>query len=166
MPVLKADLSSDSIGQLIEQLQKYQKKVESAPAKMVENLTKSADEKIQQHLNSITEKDGNVLANAGEFIFGDTGFAYLEGEQAAYLEYGTGIQGAGSPHPLASEVGWTYNSGPRIHTTKNGRVGWVYQESGTGKWRFTEGIPAQMPVYAAAQEVRDEMLSAAKEAMK
>lgn len=165
MPVFKAELSSASLGALLEEVKKYHSKVDAAPEKIVSSLTRSAQEKIDRNLNAITEKDGNVLASAGSYQFDTEGFAYLEGEQAAYLEYGTGVQGQGAPHPLASEVGWDYNSGTRIHTTKNGRVGWVYPESGTGKWRFTEGIPAQKPVLLAAEEVRQEIAAAAKEAI-
>lgn len=166
MPTYKANLSVSSLQKLLNEVREYQNKVEAAPAKIVQSLAKMGEQEIDRNIDGIADKDGNVLATAGSYSFGDTGFAYMQGDQAAYLEYGTGYQGKLSPHPLASDAGWEYGSGSTIILTASGKVMWRYRMSGTGQWKFTEGIPAQMPVLSAARSVRKKIPSAAKEALK
>ena len=165
MPTYKCKLSESSLSSLIDNLRSYQKNVENLSNTITEGLTEKAKEHISHNLNSIANPDGNVEAKAGSYQYGNVGFAYMEGRQSEYLEYGTGVVGRKSPHPLASEAGWEYAKGPMIFTTKDGRVGWVYRQSGSDKWMFTEGIPAQMPVYNAAQELRKEVEHVVKEAL-
>lgn len=71
---------------------------------------------------------------------------------ALFVEYGTGVVGAGSQHPEAGKMGWQYAVGETIFTTKDGRTGWVYPTK-TGSFRFTEGQEARPFWYEAAQEL-------------
>lgn len=166
MPTYKANLSVSGLQKLLNQVRGYQKKVEEAPAKIVQSLAQMGEQEIDRNIDGIADKDGNVLATAGSYSFGNTGFAYIQGDQAAYLEYGTGYRGALSPHPGADDAGWDYGSGSTITETSDGRLMWRYRMSGTGQWRFTEGIPAQMPVLNAAQTIRRKIPTVAKEALK
>lgn len=162
MPKLKASLSASSLDALLTDLKAYQQKVEAAPHKIVETLVDYGKEQIAQGIGSIRDKDGNYLATAGSYMFGDGGVAYMEGEQAAYLEYGTGVKGQSSPHPQANQVGWQYNSGPTISSTGD----WSYWDPVKGHYVHTKGIPAQMPVLKAANAIRQKEIEAAKEALK
>lgn len=166
MPTYKADLSVSSLKRLLANVREYQKKVEEAPQKLVRSLAEYGEREIDRNIDGITDKDGNVLATAGRYAFDDTGFAYMEGEQSAYLEFGTGFKGKLSPHPGASDAGWEYGVGPTIRETSSGKKMWRYRLSGTGQYRFTEGIPAQMPVLNATNSIRKRIPSAAKEALK
>lgn len=162
MPKLTANISVSSLDALLNDLKTYQKKVEEAPRKIVESLTDYGKEQIAQGIVSIQDKDGNYLATAGSYVFDNTGFAYMEGEQAAYLEYGTGVKGQSSPHPQANEAGWQYNSGSTIKNTGD----WSYWDPIKGQYVHTKGIPAQMPVLKAANAIRQKEVEAAKEALK
>ena len=166
MPRFSAELSVTSLDHLIKELQDYQEKIVNVPAKIVQDLTVSAEDYIRQNLQEISNRDGNLQASVGSSVESKLGIAYLNGAQAQYLEFGTGVVGKRLPHPLSKEVGWEYGSGPRVFTTKDGRIGWAYEDSETGKWKFTEGIAPQMPVYMAAQALRDEIVEIAKEALK
>lgn len=166
MPEYKVNLSVKEIEGLIKEIKKYREKVSKSAPNIVNKLTKEAEKKIETNLLSVTNPDGNTDASVGNYQFGNTGFAYLSGSQSAYIEFGTGVTGNNSPHPLATENGWNYASGEKIFTTKNGKTGWIYKDSLSGKWMFTEGIAAQKPVYNAAQELRNEILNVAREEMK
>lgn len=80
---------------------------------------------------------------------------------ALFVEYGTGIVGGGSPHPEASEAGWSYAVGNKIFETKDGRVGWIYPTK-EGSFRFTEGMEARLFWHDAAQELPDYIYTAVK----
>lgn len=166
MPTYKAELSVSSLQKLLNEVREYQRKVEEAPAKIVQSLTKMGEQEIDRNIDGIADKDGNVLATAGSYSFGNTGFAFMKGEQAAYLEYGTGYKGKFSPHPNAQEAGWEYGVGSTIMRTSTGKMMWRYRMSGTGQWKFTEGIPAQLPVLRAAQKIRSKIPDVAKEVLK
>lgn len=88
-----------------------------------------------------------------------------QGEQVAFMEYGTGHQGAfsgyegnlpsqtlhfespkGTPQ---STLGWQYNyDNPQTKVEKNGEIGWYYGGS------FTTGQPAQAQMWKTALELR------------
>jgi len=162
MPTYKADLSVSSLDELLRSVNAYKTKLEAAPVKIVSELAEIGQNEIQANINGITDKDGNYLAVAGEFTFGGTGFAFMQGEQAGFLEYGTGVQGQSSPHPQASQAGWNYNSGKTIHV-KTGS--WAYWDPARGRHVWTNGIPAQMPVLRAALAMRRKIREVAKGAL-
>lgn len=83
MPKLTANLSAASLDKLLEDLQAYKQKLEEAPQKIVESLAEYGENQIRQNIAGITDKDGNYLAQAGSYVFGDSGQVYMEGDQAA-----------------------------------------------------------------------------------
>ncbi len=167
---MKAQLSESSLEQLIQQIEQYKEKVDLLPQKLVQSLTGKAKKYIEQNLASITDTDGNIDVYTGKENLGNVGRAFLGGSQARFLEFGTGIAGGASSHPLAIDVGWQYNNqdreGSKIYQAEDGRIGWVYFDRSTRQFRFSEGIAAQMTVYRAAQQVRRETVKTAKELMK
>lgn len=166
MPIYKADLSVSGLNELIKKVNEYAEKVKSSPNRIVDKLVAVGELEIDKNIQDITDKDGNVLANVGSAVFDNNGIVYMQGDQAAYLEYGTGEMGETSPHPGADEVGWNYSSGKTIRTMKNGKRMWRYRVSGTGQWRYTNGIPAGKVVLNASQQMRLDIVSAAKEVIK
>lgn len=71
---------------------------------------------------------------------------------ALFVEYGTGVVGAGSRHPEAGDMGWQYAVGDKIFTTRDGKTGWIYPTK-NGTYRFTEGQPSRPFWHDAAQEL-------------
>jgi hypothetical protein len=78
-------------------------------------------------------------------VSADAGFA-------AYVEFGTGIVGAGSPHPEASEKGVKYDR------NKHGEKGWVYFKN--DKFRRTRGQTSKPFMYETAQQIPDVAMEA------
>lgn len=163
MKKFRAELSASSLDNLLKELTQYQTRVKNLETELPYELAKKAEEYITVELNNITDKDGNIDAAPGSYAYGNSAFAYLGGSQASYIEFGTGVSGRNSPHPLAEDVGWDYLSGTRIFQTKSGKIGWIYRSPLTGQYRFTEGIPAGMPVFKAAEKIKSEVYETSKE---
>lgn len=166
MPDFSADLSVSSLDKLLSDVKGYKAKVEAAPDKITEHLAEIGAGAIQQNIAGITDPDGNAPGTVGKEVDGGSAKVFEHGDQIAYLEYGTGEQGAASPHPKAAEAGRRYNVGPRIRKMKNGKMMWHYKDKLRGHWRTTDGIPAQKQVFRAALTMRDNIVPVAKEALK
>lgn len=166
MPTFQADLSVASLDKLLSNVKDYKAKVEAVPAKITEQLAKIGAEAIQQNVAGITDLDGNAPGTVGTQIDGNSAKVFERGGQVAFLEYGTGEQGAASPHPKAAEAGRKYNVGSHIRKMKNGKMMWHYYDRLRGHWRTTNGIPAQKQVLRAALTMRDNIVPVAKEALK
>jgi hypothetical protein len=166
MPTYRADLSVASLDKLLSDVKDYQKKIDSAPAKITEQLAEIGAEAITQNISGITNPDGNAPGTVGMQIEGGIAKVFQQGKQIAFLEYGTGEQGAGSPHPVAVKAGWKYGSGKNIRKMKNGKMMWRYYDRLKGHYRITDGIPAQKQVFKAALTMRDSIVEVAKGALK
>lgn len=166
MPDFSADLSVASLDKLLSDVKGYKAKVEAAPDKITEQLAKIGAEAIQQNISGITDPDGNAPGTVGMEVSGESAKVFQKGKQVAYLEYGTGEQGAAKKHPKYTVAGWEYGSGPNIRRMKNGKMMWHYFDNLRGHWRTTNGIPAQKQVLRAALTMRDNIVPVAKEALK
>lgn len=166
MKTIKTELSISSLDKLLSSIEQYKEKVSSLEHSLPQGLAKKAEKYISINISEILDKDGNIDVGVGTYAFGDTALAFISGTQAAYIEYGTGINGKNEPHPLATDIGWDYMTGQRIFKTKDGRIGWVYKNPLTGKYHFTEGIPSGRVVFNAANQIRREVSETAKELLK
>lgn len=166
MPTFKADLSVDSLDKMLSDVKDYKAKLEAVPAKITERLAEIGAEAIQQNISGITDPDGNAPGTVGMQAEGGSGKVFEQGDQIAYLEYGTGEQGAAASHPMAVKAGWNYGSGKNIRRMKNGKMMWHYFDNLHGHWRTTNGISAQKQVLRAAITMRDNIVPVAKEAFK
>lgn len=166
MPNFSADLSVSSLDQLLSDLKAYKKKVDEAPEKITARLAEIGEQAINANIAGITDLDGNAPGIVSVDIDGAHSVVSQAGEQIAYLEFGTGAQGANSPHPLAGDAGWQYNSGEHIRPTKNGKMMWRYYDRLKDHWRITDGIPAQRQVLEAALLMRDSIPTVAREVLK
>lgn len=166
MPDFSADLSVSSLDQLLSNLKAYKKKVDEAPEKITARLAEIGEQAINANIAGITDLDGNAPGTVSVDIDGAHAMVSQVGEQIAYLEFGTGTQGANSPHPLAGDAGWQYNSGEHIRPTKNGKMMWRYYDNLKDHWRITDGIPAQRQVLEAALLMRDSIPTVAGEVLK
>lgn len=163
MPVYQASLSVSSLDALLDELKAYRKKVEDAPAKLCDALLETGKDVIEQVVDGILDPIGNAPGivtadrrySAGE---AEAKLNYI-GSQVAFVEYGVGVKGEQSPHPVADEANWHYN----IRQTNF----WTYRDRlKGGKYRATQGMPARMPVLRASLGMRLKIVQAAKEALK
>jgi len=162
MPVFKAKLSKKSIDNLIKELENYKKKLEKLPSEIVKSACTAGEAAIAERITAVTDTDGNYLAEAGSEYKGNKGVAYMEGAQAKFLSFGTGLVGAGTyPGKLPND--WKYASGEKVHPVTGV---WYYTDARTGKSVKTRGIEAQAPVLRSVDDMREAAIKAAKDGMK
>lgn len=96
------------------------------------------------------------LANSITVDFDDEALIgrIIVGEQyGLYVEYGTGVVGAGSPHPLAAEDNYGYD------VNGHGEKGWnFYARSLTGagyQYYHTKGQPPAMYIYGTMKYIEE-----------
>lgn len=113
-------------------------------------LQKAADQ-IVKKLEANMDKYGVGGLKSGIFVeYSPTNFSIRVFKQdpengenyALYVEYGTGIVGQGSPHP----VPWAYD------INDHGEKGWTYFKEGS--WHHTRGMPARPYMYDTIRWVR------------
>ena len=97
-------------------------------------------------------RTGFIQAGKGLEVSGE-GTKY--GNYAFYVEFGTGIVGEESPHPLSEDSGWDYD----VHG--HGEGGWFYKAKGKTHW--TKGQPARPFMFETAMELERLARQLAKE---
>lgn len=74
---------------------------------------------------------------------------------AAFVEYGTGVEGERSPHP--EPEGWAYD------VNGHGDEGWVYLNDNDSKFHRTTGEPARPFMYETARHLEEVCADIARE---
>lgn len=141
MKVIKCALTADSLDHAIEELKAYRDAVEQASAAVVKRITEDGAKQAQElvsYMNAVDtgELMGSIVGEAQE----KRGVIRATAGHAAYVEFGTGVVGAGSPHP----VGWEYD----IHG--HGEKGWNYIGD-DGRLHWTKGMPSRPYMWDTAQ---------------
>ena len=153
--------SSSSISAAIRELRLYQSDIAYKCKVLARRLAEIGVEVARVHvadldaiysgelLSSIkAEYDGNVPDGASWMVVTDCPWAF-------YVEFGTGIVGAGSPHPNPGIAGWKYD------VNQHGDLGWYYFKD--GEWHWTKGMPSRPFMYRAAMDLRSRIESVARE---
>lgn len=154
-------LDKRSLSHAIKEVRDYQRQMVEAMNALIRELADQGAQVAKMRVASFDAVDSGALEHSiyGYFDSGSRiGYVIAGAAHAFYVEYGTGVVGAASPHPEAGAVGWEYAVGPTIHTTKDGRTGWFYNKgsdslfsdpdfSGGQGWRFTEGQPSRPFMY-------------------
>lgn len=158
---LKADLSISSIRQLQKDLEKYKSdityKTQLLAEKLAERGVEIARLKIAEYdaiytgelLASINYEYGGIIQDGAKWI------VYTDCPWAKFVEFGTGIVGAGSPHPNTSIVGWKYD------VNEHGEKGWFYFKD--GKWHWTKGMTSRPFMLETSLQLMKEITKVAKE---
>ena len=154
-------LSSSEVKQSIKEIKKYQSelniKCQKFAEKLAEHGVKIAKMKITQYdaiytsqlLNSINSEKGSVVQPGGKWII------YTACEGAAFVEFGSWVEGKQSPHPDTSLVGWKYDVG------NHGEKGWFYFLD--GEWHWTKGMPSRPFMFETGKELRELIVKVARE---
>lgn len=140
MPIIHVDLSAESVGKALEQIKAYRDKVESLGERVVRRL---AEDGAEQARDLVPVDTGDLMSSIDAEVDGDKGYVRAYAEHAAFVEFGTGVVGAGSPHP--NPVGWAYD------VNGHGEAGWVYPSAKDGHFYWTKGQPAKPFMYDTAQ---------------
>ena len=167
--VIKIDLNKKgSLEEGIKELQVYKKRVEDRTRLLVQKLTDyGADVVRVKIVNMGAYYSGELYSGVSGYYSPsfNVGFVKVASDHAAFVEFGTGVVGQNSPHKNSeylSKAAWSYASGTKIFTTKNGRVGWIYPTD-DGEFRFTEGMESRPFMYETALELQRKCEQMAKE---
>lgn len=158
---LTTDLSVNGIRKLQAEIKKYQAeityKAQLLAEKLAERGVEIAKMKIAEYdaiytgelLASINSEYGGVIQNGSKWII------YTDCPWAKFVEFGTGIRGAESPHPDTSIIGWKYD------VNEHGEKGWFYFKE--NEWHWTKGMPSRPFMYETNMELMQEVTKIAKE---
>ena len=168
MRIIRARLDPVSIAAAITEIQEYQKEVEQKVRLLIQRLTDEGANLARVKIVGLGAVDEGELLSGVDGYYSpalNVGFVRVSSDHVAFVEFGTGVIGAASPHKngeYLAKAAWGYATGPKIFTTKDGRVGWIYPTD-DGSFRFTEGMRARPFMYETALELQHQFPKIAKE---
>ena len=162
LKTIDMDLSPKSIDNAIRELKRFQTDLKKTIWELIEKLTMEGAEIAKTQVASMDAVYTGELESNIKGMFFPTercGFVIADTPYAIYVEYGTGVVGAESPHPEA-EGNWDYD------VKHHGDEGWVYLNDNDGKYHWTKGFVSRPFMYntlrwleEAAPERMSEMLN-------
>lgn len=155
--VIKVKLDQQSIADAITELQMYKEEVERRIALLVKKLTERGADIARVKIVEMGAVDTSELLNSVEScLVGNIGYIRVNAEYGMFVEFGTGIVGAGKTHPASEAFGWQYD----IH--QHGEKGWHFPAD-DGSYPITRGQPSRPFMYETALQLRDEFPAIVKE---
>ncbi len=139
--------SVSSVNTAIDKLISYRNKIDGTFKTEVLELTK----KGYEYMISIVRENTGNLKNSISWEYdesGNKGVIKVGSDYGIFVEYGTGIVGANSPHPNAE--GWKYD------VNNHGEQGWWYYDENQNKYRWTKGQSANAFMYKTAEYLKKE----------
>ena len=147
---IRFTLSERSIRQAIIEVESYQRELKM---KIDQLLKRLMDEGVDIAKMKVAAMDAVFTGQLHDSIRG----YYSPGKHvaiiragiwyAAFVEYGTGVEGEKSPHP--NPDGWVYD------VNEHGEGGWVYLNDNDSKFHWTTGEPAKPFMYETARELEE-----------
>lgn len=168
MKKISFKLGSAEIDRAIKELKEYQTNIEDKVAEFVDRLIQEGMNVAKVRLAST--KGDSTNASLDSVYINSTGevikaVIYLEGNDVLFVEFGAGIAyNTGAQHPLAGEFGYGPGTYPSKHPPNKGiNPGrWIYGHNDDGSPLWSIGTEATMPVYGAAEAMRNKIVEAAK----
>ena len=169
--VIKCDLSVSSIQSAIKELQDYRDTLQDKLNDLVDALVKEgiAVAKVQLVSGQGDSKDAVVDA----FYIESSGaiskaIIALDGKDALFIEFGSGIRyNNGNAHPYSKQFGYGVGTYPSEHPPNRAiNPGyWWYGKTGEAL-HLSFGTEATMPIYHAAETIRNIKIQKAIEIFK
>lgn len=164
--VIKCKLDSDSIDSAIKEIQAYREDIQEKLNEFVSRLSQDGVQVASARLSSTVgdSTDAGIsytVSSSGDIIAATIS---LLGSDALFIEFGAGIAyNTGAQHPLASEFGYGVGTYPSKHPPSKGMNPgyWFYRED--GQLVRSIGTQASMPIYHAAETVRNNAIMRATE---
>jgi len=154
-------LSTKEINRAIRELEQYKKELNRKTSLLIEALTDRGVEIAKAQIRELGAVYTGELEESITGYFNPTvqvGIIRAGAPYAIYVEFGTGIVGAGSPHP--APAGWRYD------VNNHGEAGWWYFNDRDQKWHWTKGIESRPFMYNTVQILERESVRIAKEVFK
>lgn len=137
---------------------KAKKEVKKNTVKLLKALVASGLDIVNVKIREFTfPYETGTLKSSIKGIFDEKngrGIILADTPHAVFVEYGTGVKGARSPHPEPA-LGWAYD------VNNHGDDGWWYL--GIDGFHWTKGMPSRPFMYNACQELKRELPRIAKE---
>lgn len=152
----------------IKELVAYKKRIQEKTSLLVQKLTDYGAEIARIKIVNMGAYYSGELLSGVEGYYSpslNAGFVKVTSDHVAFVEFGTGVKGQNNPHKngeYLSKASWSYASGAKIFTTKDGRVGWIYPTD-DGGFRFTEGMESRPFMYETALELQRDLKKITKE---
>ena len=156
--VIRFSLDEKDIDRAIQEVKQLKKVFLEKCNLLVEALT---DEGVNIAKIEVTQLDAvytGELRNSIEGYYSPTygvGIIKAGAYYAVYVEFGTGVVGASSPHP--NPQGYQYD------VNQHGEEGWVYYDEYSEKFRWTKGFKSRPFMYNTARQLEKECERIAKE---
>lgn len=164
-------LSTSSIAKAVQELKEYRESIERKTQELARRVAELLETKVSEgfggasadiYFNKEASESESPDCTIGTDGDGNSYIVWAKGDDAIFVEFGTGVYYNGSagssPHPKGAELGFTIGSyGKGLGKRKT----WGFKRDGVVY--LTHGIPAAMPMYNAAQAVAQEIESIAKE---
>ena len=161
---IKVKLSLSSVDRAIDELEAYERDIREKCAAYGQALKQFGLTKLKVHILPHVDSGetlGSITA-IDESSGGNVKFKLcVTSEAILFLEFGAGIKYQANSHPLAGEFGY----GPGTYPGEghwNDPNGWWYQDD-DGKWHHTYGQGASKPVYTTALEMREQIVTLARQ---
>lgn len=169
MTKITVNLNSDSsIKNATKELLSYKKKIENNTRLLVQRLTDEGANIVRIKIVNMGAYYSGALLSGVDGYYSpslNAGFVKVTSDHVAFVEFGTGVVGQNNSHKngeYLSKASWSYASGTKIFTTKDGRVGWIYPTD-DGSFRFTEGMRSRPFMYETALELQSKFETIARE---
>ncbi len=146
----------------IKELENYKLRVQEKTKLLVQKLTDYGAEIVRIKIVNMGAYYSGELMQGVSGYYSPTlnaGLIRVTSDHVAFVEFGTGVVGQNNPHrngEYLSKAAWSYASGAKIFTTKDGRVGWIYPTD-DGGFRFTEGMESRPFMYETSLELHKDL---------
>ena len=141
----------------IEEIEKYQKRLENNIKEFLTRLLETGVEISKAKIMELGAFDNGELHDSLSYMLykeGNKGIIFTDCSHACFVEFGTGIKGANSPHPT---MPWAYD------INGHGEDGWYYYDTEQGRIRFTQGMPSRPFMYETTKELEQRAVEIARE---
>jgi phage gpG-like protein len=144
-------LSEESIKAAIKELNKYKRELSQKANLLVQRLVEAGVEIAKQEVLTLGAFDSGELHDSLDGLMytdGARGIIFTNCGHCAFVEFGTGVVGAASPHPT---LPWQYD------VNDHGEKGWVYYDEKQGRFRWTKGMPSRPYMYLTARQLEEKV---------
>lgn len=163
-----------NIGKAAKAVDEYRKTLKAKTAMFLAKLAQVGVQIASAKVYDMHAIDTGDLDSSIHYLVSDDGKTAIirtDCAHAVYVEFGTGVRGQDSPHPLGLP-GWIYD------INEHGDRGWWYPTNSSDPnpykhqgddgswWAWTKGMPSRPFMYETAMELRDDVENVAREVFK
>lgn len=165
MKVIRCELNPSSIDDAIDKLEDYRRGLSDKLKILIGELTQDG---VQVARIQVSASQGDSTDAYVDYLVDSTGdivkaSIFMQGTESLFIEFGAGIHyNNGNSHPKAAEFGYgigTYPSNPPPNKAIN--PGYWWYKDVLGNKHLSLGTEATMPIYHAAETIRNNLIQRA-----